>query len=329
MGDPAGIGIDIVLAAMEASQTLPRFILIADPEVVEQRKFALGISGKPLRLCEKNDIGNVKIGEIPIIPLKCTVKVTAGRPDPQNAAATIASIEQAARLVHQGEASAVVTNPIAKHVLQSGGFTHPGHTEFLAELAQRYWGVTAGPVMMLAAPELRVVLATIHVALSRVPGLLSRDLIVRTALTTLAALVSDFGIARPRLAVAGLNPHAGEHGMMGPEDEAIIRPAVAELVAEGHDVKGPYPPDTLFHAAARARYDAVLAMYHDQGLIPLKTLAFDHGVNVTLGLPFVRTSPDHGTAFDIAGTGQASPTSFVAALHLAHDMAKRRRGQVA
>jgi 4-hydroxythreonine-4-phosphate dehydrogenase len=223
----------------------------------------------------------------------------------------------------------MVTNPIAKHVLQAAGFSHPGHTEFLGELGLRLWRQPPTPVMMLAAPELRVALVTVHVALARVPGLLTHDLILATARITLAALRSDFGVAKPRLAVAGLNPHAGEKGLMGTEDDAIIRPTVAKLRAEGHDVTGPYPPDTLFHAAARERYDAVLAMYHDQGLIPLKTLAFDHGVNVTLGLPFVRTSPDHGTAFDIAGTGTASATSFIAAMHLAADMAQRRRGRVA
>jgi len=329
MGDPAGIGIDVVLAALARGEPLPGFVLIADPEVIEERQRGLGLAVKTVKITGEIALETVRFGELPILPAHCPAKVRAGRPDTVNAATTIASIERAAELVYQGRASAMVTNPIAKHVLQSAGFAHPGHTEFLGELAQRFWGLATEPVMMLAAPELRVVLATIHVALARVPGLLSHDLIVRTARTTLASLARDFGIQQPRLAVAGLNPHAGENGLMGTEDEAIIRPAVAQLAAEGHRVTGPYPPDTLFHAAARARYDAVLAMYHDQGLIPLKTLAFDHGVNVTLGLPFVRTSPDHGTAFDIAGSGQASPASFIAALHLAHDMAQRRRGKVA
>ncbi len=312
MGDPAGIGLDIVLLASQSRVGLPHFLLIADPQAVAQRAAALGVGSDKLA----------------ILPITCSAPVNPGRPDPANAAATIRSIEIACELARRGEASAVVTNPIAKHVLTSARFAHPGHTEFLGELALRYWGATTEPVMMLAAPELRVVLATIHVALSRVPGMLSQDLIARTARTTLAALTRDFGIAKPRLAVCGLNPHAGENGLMGTEDDAIIRPAVALLAAEGHDVKGPYPPDTLFHAAARAKYDAAFAMYHDQGLIPLKTLAFDHGVNVTLGLPFVRTSPDHGTAFDIAATGKASPASFIAAMRLAADMAARRRGQV-
>ena len=330
MGDPAGIGLDIVLAALAGGATLPPFVLIADPAAVADRMAALAIKLEPVVVDRASDAQRLTAGKIAILPIPCAAPVSPGRPDPANAAATIASIELAAELVHRGAASAVVTNPIAKHVLQSAGFAHPGHTEFLGELAKRFWGVTAEPVMMLAAPELRVVLATIHVALSRVPGLLTQDLIERTARTTLAALSRDFGVARPRLAVCGLNPHAGENGLMGTEDDAIIRPAVARLAAEGHDIKGPYPPDTLFHEAARARYDAVLAMYHDQGLIPLKTLAFDHGVNVTLGLPFVRTSPDHGTAFDIAGTGKASPTSVIAAMNLADDMAARRRaGQVA
>jgi 4-hydroxythreonine-4-phosphate dehydrogenase len=329
MGDPAGIGMDIVLAALQRPEPLPPFVLIADPAVVAARAKLLSVRCDIQVTTEAAIVAGTDRGRLTLLPVGCAAPVVPGVPDPANAPAIIGAIEQAASLVHSGDVSAVVTNPIAKHVLQSAGFAHPGHTEFLGELARRYWGVAAQPIMMLAAPELRVVLATIHVALSRVPGLLTQDLIVRTARTTLASLARDFGIARPRLAVAGLNPHAGENGLMGTEDEAIIRPAVAQLVAEGHDVTGPYPPDTLFHAAARARYDAVLAMYHDQGLIPLKTLAFDHGVNVTLGLPFVRTSPDHGTAFDIAGSGRALPTSFIAALHLAADMAQRRRGQVA
>jgi 4-hydroxythreonine-4-phosphate dehydrogenase len=246
----------------------------------------------------------------------------AGRPDPANAAAVIAAIERAVADVAAGVASAVVTNPIAKATLYAAGFRHPGHTEFLAELADRHHpGRRWLPVMMLASDELRVVPLTIHIPLAEVPAAVSRALILDTVRITARDLQRRFAIARPRLVVAGLNPHAGEGGSIGREDAEVIAPAVAELSAEGYDIAGPLSADTLFHAAARARYDAAVCMYHDQALIPLKTLAFDDGVNVTLGLPFVRTSPDHGTAFDIAGTGTARETSLVAALRLAWHMA--------
>ena len=242
-----------------------------------------------------------------------------GRPDSANAPAIIRSIERGVELVRAGECSALVTNPIAKKVLIDAGFGFPGHTEFLGHL-------TAAPraVMMLAVEGLRVVPVTVHVPLAQAPLLLTEALIVETAHVTAAALRRDFGIAAPRLAVAGLNPHAGEGGAMGGEEETVIRPAIARLRAEGLDVTGPHPADTLFHAAARARYDAALCMYHDQALIPLKTIDFDRGVNVTLGLPIIRTSPDHGTAFDIAGKGVASPASLIAAIELAAELAARR-----
>ena len=314
MGDPAGIGIDIVLAALARADAglLPPFVLIADPAVVQQRARQLD-----LRAPES------------MLPVQCATQVTVGRPDAANAPATIAAIEMGAQLVREGRASALVTNPIAKSVLAAAGFSHPGHTEFLGDLSLRYWGEAARPVMMLAAPGLRVVPVTVHVPLASVPVLLTTELIVATARTTAAALTTDFGIARPRLAVCGLNPHAGESGTIGHEDETVIQPAVELLRAENLDVTGPHSADTLFHPAARERYDAVLAMYHDQALIPIKTIAFEDAVNVTLGLPFVRTSPDHGTAFGIAGTGAASPVSFIAALRLAAAMARRRAGQVA
>jgi 4-hydroxythreonine-4-phosphate dehydrogenase len=211
----------------------------------------------------------------------------------------------------------VVTNPVAKAVLYRTGFAEPGHTEFLAKLAQEQTGRAWHPVMMLWSEELAVVPVTIHLPVRDVPGELTADLIVETGRIVARDLEQRFGIARPRLALAGLNPHAGEDGALGEEDGAIVAPAVERLRAEGIDARGPIPADTMFHAAARRGYDAALAMYHDQALIPIKTLAFDHAVNVTLGLPFVRTSPDHGTAFDIAGTGRANPTSLVAALRLA------------
>ena len=219
-----------------------------------------------------------------------------------------------------GAVAGVVTNPIAKSVLMAAGFPHPGHTEFLAELT----GVAGREVMMLASPMLRVVPVTIHVSLRRALDTLSTASILSAARTTHAALASDFGIAAPRLAVAGLNPHAGEQGRMGSEEASIIQPAIDQLRAEGMDVTGPYPPDTMFTEAARARYDAAICMYHDQALIPLKTLDMQGGVNVTLGLPIVRTSPDHGTAFDIAGKNLADPSSLIAAIRLAHEVSEAR-----
>jgi 4-hydroxythreonine-4-phosphate dehydrogenase len=224
-----------------------------------------------------------------------------------------------------GHASAVVTNPIAKAVLYSVGFAHSGHTEFLAVLAKRHRpGRDWFPVMMLACDVLRVVPLTVHIPLAAVPGELTHERIFTTARIVHEALRRDFAVARPRIAVAGLNPHAGEGGTIGREDAEIIGPAISELQAEGMAITGPVSADSLFHAAARARYDAAIAMYHDQALIPIKTLAFETGVNATLGLPFVRTSPDHGTAFDIAGSGNASPSSLIAALHLAQAMTRRR-----
>jgi 4-hydroxythreonine-4-phosphate dehydrogenase len=219
-------------------------------------------------------------------------------------------------------AGAVVTNPIAKSVLYRAGFRHPGHTEFLAELAAN-GGQPPQPVMMLWSPTLAVVPVTIHLSLRDAIAQLSTDLIVSTARIVAAGLKSRFGIARPRLALSGLNPHAGEDGSLGTEDQAIVKPAVDMLRAAGIDASGPLPADTMFHEAARKTYDCAICMYHDQALIPIKTLAFDDGVNVTLGLPFIRTSPDHGTAFDIAGTGRANPSSLVAALRLAARMAMR------
>jgi 4-hydroxythreonine-4-phosphate dehydrogenase len=214
-----------------------------------------------------------------------------------------------------------VTNPVAKAVLYRTGFAEPGHTEFLAKLAAEATGRPSRSVMMLWAPELAVVPVTIHLPLREVPGTLTTALVADTARIVARDLVQRFGIARPRLAIAGLNPHAGEEGAMGDEDITIVAPAVTELRREGLRVDGPLPADTMFHAAARSAYDVALCMYHDQALIPIKTLAFDHAVNVTLGLPFVRTSPDHGTAFDIAGSGRARPASLVAALRLAARLA--------
>ena len=327
MGDPAGIGLDITLAAWAQREAsgVPPFVLYADPKAVTERARALGVSAPLRQMDSEDDAADAFWSALPVRLIALPATVAAGRPDSANAPAVIAAIEQAVEGVASGRASAVVTNPIAKSVLYSAGFAHSGHTEFLAALAQRHKpGREWFPVMMLASDVLRVVPLTVHIPLSAVPGELSRDRIFKTARIVHDALRRDFGVAQPRIAVAGLNPHAGEGGTIGREDVEIIAPAVAELRAEGMAITGPVSADSLFHAAARTRYDAAIAMYHDQALIPIKTLAFETGVNATLGLPFVRTSPDHGTAFDIAGTGKASPSSLVAALHLAQAMARRR-----
>ena len=255
------------------------------------------------------------------MPLDLPITAAPGKPDATSAPAAIASIRRAVADVMAGHAAAIVTNPVAKNVLYRSGFAEPGHTEFLARLAAEITGKTVHPVMMLWSAELAVVPVTIHLPLRDVVAMLTTDLIVETGRIVARDLAARFGIARPRLAVAGLNPHAGEEGAMGEEDRTIVAPAVARLKAEGIDAIGPLPADTLFHERARATYDVALCMYHDQALIPIKTLAFDRAVNVTLGLPFVRTSPDHGTAFDIAGTGKADPSSLVAALALAARLA--------
>jgi 4-hydroxythreonine-4-phosphate dehydrogenase len=242
-------------------------------------------------------------------------------PDATSAPAAIAAIDRAVADVIAGAAAAVVTNPVAKNVLYRSGFADPGHTEYLGKLSFELTGDPAWPVMMLWSPEVAVVPVTIHVPFKDVPERLTRDLIFETGRVVAADLSARFGIARPRLAVAGLNPHAGEDGTLGKEDATVVKPAIERLVADGIDARGPFAADSMFHESARKTYDAALCMYHDQALIPIKTLAFDHAVNVTLGLPFVRTSPDHGTAFDIAGTGKADPTSLIAALRLAARLA--------
>jgi 4-hydroxythreonine-4-phosphate dehydrogenase len=323
-GDPSGIGPELALKAWAArrARALPPFFIIADPAHLGRVAAALGLV-VPLRAVAPGEAAAVFPEALPVVPLGGPVTGAPGAPDPADAAATILSIERAVELVVAGEARALVTAPIAKAVLYAAGFAHPGHTEFLAALAERRFGRAFRPVMMLWAEELAVVPATIHVALAEVPRLLTRVLLVETGAIVAADLSSRFGLAAPRLAFAGLNPHAGENGSMGREEIDEIAPAIAELHARGVDASGPYPADTLFHAAARARYDVAICPTHDQALIPIKTLAFDRGVNVTLGLPFVRTSPDHGTAFDIAGKGAADATSLVEAIRLADRMTAR------
>jgi 4-hydroxythreonine-4-phosphate dehydrogenase len=320
MGDPAGIGLELALKAWLAREAVGApFFVIADPRALSDlaRRLALNV---PVISVEPEGAAEVFDAALPVTPLSNGAAAEPGKPDPKFAAATLESIERAVAYVHGGQAAAVVTNPIAKKVLYDAGFMHPGHTEFLGELATR-WGAPARPVMMLWSPELAVVPVTIHVALADAPKALTREAILETARITARDLQRRFKIARPRLALAGLNPHAGEGGAMGREEIEIIAPAIEELRREGLNVVGPLPADTMFHAAARKNYDAAITMYHDQGLIPIKTLAFDEGVNVTLGLPFIRTSPDHGTAFDIAGSGRANVTSLIAALRLASRLA--------
>ncbi len=321
-GDPSGIGPEIAVAAwrMRATHPIPPFYLLADPDLIASRAASVG-EALPIRIVEPQLARDAFATALPVVPLRNACVDTPGRPDTVNAAATIEAIERAVEDVAAGRADGVVTCPIAKKPLYDAGFGFPGHTEFLGHLAEAMTGRAARPVMMLAGPDLRAVPVTIHVALAEVSRLLTKELIVETAAITAADLVRRFGIARPRLAVAGLNPHAGENGSMGREDEDVVRPAVAELQRRGIDARGPLPADTMFHPRARETYDVAICMYHDQGLIPAKALAFDETVNVTLGLPFIRTSPDHGTAFDIAGKGIARPDSLVAALRLARQMA--------
>jgi 4-hydroxythreonine-4-phosphate dehydrogenase len=320
MGDPAGVGIELALAAWRQGADIKApFFLLADPDQVARIDRALGFS-TPLSTTTPGEAAAVFGHALPIVPLVARAEVAPGKPDPAAAPAIIESIERAVALTLAGEAGAVVTNPIAKKTLYDAGFLHPGHTEFLGELARRV-DPAAHPVMMIWSEILAVSPVTIHIPLSAVPAALTRAGIEATARILDRDLRARFGLARPRIAVAGLNPHAGEGGALGREEIDMILPAIETLRAEGLDIVGPLSADTMFHARARAKFDVALTMYHDQGLIPVKTLAFDDGVNVTLGLPFVRTSPDHGTAFDIAGQGLADPSSLMAALKLAARLA--------
>ena len=317
LGEPAGIGPDLAVAVWRrrAELDLPRFDLIADPDFIRRRAERLGLE-VPIATVTPAAAAAAFPSALPVVDLDVAVSAEPGRPDRSSAPAAIASLRRAVADVLSGAAAAVVTSPVAKNVLYSWGFAEPGQTEFLATLAQETTGKWQRPVMMLWSPELAVVPVTIHLPLREIFAHLSTELVIETGRIVARDLAGRFRIPRPRLAVAGLNPHAGEEGTLGEEDCAIVAPAVARLKADGIDVRGPLPADSLFHQRARASYDAALCMYHDQALIPIKTLAFDHAVNVTLGLPFVRTSPDHGTAFDIAGTGTADATSLVAALRL-------------
>ncbi len=316
MGDPAGIGGELTLKAWAAlRRSGPVFAAIDDPGRL--RAIDAGI---PIQAIDRIEEAAGVFGEaLPVLPMPLSTPPCPGKPDPANARAVIESIEEGVRLAQSGRARGVVTNPISKAVLYQAGFPHPGHTEFLGALTG-----AAHPVMMLANQYLRVVPVTVHLGLRAALDLLSTEMIVVVARITAAALRSQFGIEKPVLGMAGLNPHAGESGTMGHEEETIIWPALRQLRRDGIEIKGPYPPDTMFTAQARPGYDAAICMYHDQALIPLKTLDVASGVNVTLGLPIIRTSPDHGTAFDIAGQNKADPTSLIAALQMANSMGAGR-----
>jgi 4-hydroxythreonine-4-phosphate dehydrogenase len=321
MGEPAGIGGEITLKAwLGRGAGLPPFYLIDDPDRIAALARRLGWA-VPIRPIEAPEEASAVFAEaLPIAPIGVALRAQPAHPDPADATAIIGAIDRAVRDVLRGRAAALVTNPIHKDSLYRSGFGYPGHTEYLAALA----GAGVAPVMMLVCPALRVVPVTIHLALGQAIRELRSPMIVHAGRVSEAALRREFGVTAPVLAVAGLNPHAGEAGGLGREEIEIIEPAVAELRAAGIDARGPLAADTMFHAEARQTYDAALCMYHDQALIPIKTIDFHGGVNVTLGLPFVRTSPDHGTAFAIAGRGVARPESLIAALRLAADMAAKR-----
>jgi 4-hydroxythreonine-4-phosphate dehydrogenase len=322
MGEPAGIGGEIALKAWlgRVRHAIRPFFIIDDADRLSQLAEALGLECPVVAIGRSEEALSRFDDALPVLPQPLAVPAQPGHLNPINGAAVRQSIERAVSLAQSGEAGAVVTNPIHKLGLSKSGFEYPGHTEFLAALA----GIKSEPVMMLADPQLRVVATTRHVSVQQAVRSLTTSLIEETAHITDAALRRDFGLERPRLAISALNPHAGEGGLMGKEEHDIIEPAIERLRAEGLNVTGPHPADTLFHARARANYDAALCMYHDQALIPIKTIAFDSAVNVTLGLPFVRTSPDHGTALDIAGHGTADESSLVSALKMAGDMAYHR-----
>jgi 4-hydroxythreonine-4-phosphate dehydrogenase len=324
LGEPAGIAPDLTLDIWQRRQTLdlPPFYIIGNQDFLASRARALGFD-IPLKTITPAQAFAAFPHTLPIVPLEMPVTARPGKPDETSGPAAIASIRRAVDDVMAGHAAAIVTNPISKNVLYHAGFTDPGHTEFLSRLVRERTGQAVMPVMMLWSSELAVVPVTIHIPLRDVVSRLTTDLIANTGRIVARDMAERFGLPNPRLAISGLNPHAGEGGTLGTEDETIVAPAVAQLRAEGITATGPLSADTMFRAQARTRYDIALCMYHDQALIPIKTLAFDQGVNVTLGLPFVRTSPDHGTAFDLAGTGKANSESLVAAMKLAARLSTR------
>jgi len=323
MGDPAGIGGEIALACRQnlSTRPVPEFFVIDDPQRLTGLASVLEMKTPIVEIDDPSQTFEAFKSGLPVLAVGTNVDATPGMADAGNAKAILDSIVRGLELVTAGSAGGLVTNPIHKAILYDAGFTYPGHTEYLANLV----AADQHPVMMLICPGLRVVPVTIHMSLRQAIEDLTTDKIVANGKIVHRALIEDFGIPAPRLAVAALNPHAGEDTAMGAEETDIIAPAVALLSEAGIDARGPAPADTLFHSAARQNYDAALCMYHDQALIPLKTIDFMQGVNVTLGLPFVRTSPDHGTAFGLAGTGRADPSSLAAALDMAAEMAANRQ----
>lgn len=322
MGEPAGIGPEITLKAWAARQAenLPAFFVVGDPSLYREVATQLGLIAPLAEISSPAEAFSAFATSLPVLPIALPTAVKPGVLDPANAASVMRSIDMACDFALQGQASGIVTNPIHKRALYDAGLKVPGHTEYLAS---RTGGAT--PVMMLSCPGLRVVPVSVHDPLARVAGLLSVDMIAEKGIILARALKQDMGIARPRIAVAGLNPHAGEEGHIGREEIDMIAPAMARIAQAAQvDLSGPLPPDTMFHTSARARYDAALCMYHDQALIPIKTIDFDRGVNTTLGLSIVRTSPDHGTALDIAGRGLANPLSLVEAIKFADIIASNR-----
>lgn len=318
MGDSAGVGPEITAKAWKAHElhSLPPFFAVGDPRAVER-----AWSGPVVRIDDPSEAARVFPNALPVLSLGDMGEVVPGVPDLDSARAALQALEVSVGLVRSGAADALVTGPVSKAQLYQIGFAYPGQTEFVAE---RCGVADENTVMMLAGPTLRVVPITVHVALAEVPQLISQELIVAKARVTARGLLRNFGIEKPRLAFAGLNPHAGEGGAIGREEIDILTPAIAQLRNEGIDATGPFSADTMFHARARAGYDAALCLYHDQALIPIKTLHFDDGVNTTLGLPIVRTSPDHGTAFGIAGRDEANPGAMIAAIRMAAMQAERR-----
>lgn len=329
IGEVAGIGPEIILKCwrLRHENALPPFFVVGASSVLHHTAKALGYEIELVRIEDPSQTMDIFPHSLPVLDIDSETDVEAGFPNPSTAPLVVGAIEKAVELILAGKASGLVTAPIQKAVLYEAGFSFPGHTEFLADLCEIHTGNLQKSVMMLACEELRVVPLTIHTALSQVPAAITKPLITQTAETVLDALKKDFGLEQPHLAISGLNPHAGEEGGMGREEQDIILPAIQKMQQKGLKVSGPYPADTLFHKAAREKYDAALCMYHDQALIPIKTLDFDGGVNVTLGLPIVRTSPDHGTALDLAGKGQANPTSMINALKMAHMIAQNRMKQ--
>ncbi len=319
MGDPAGVGPDIILSAWanRKNHNLPAFYVIGNKHCLQTRAELMGLK-VPLKVIQTPaDSASLFETALPVYesqPLAC---VQAGQLNPDHGTFIVDAIKQGVHAISNNQAAALVTAPIHKANLYQTGFSFPGHTEYLAHLSEELFDQKARPVMMLASNILKVVPLTIHVPLKDVPGLLNQDLIIETVKIVAQDLQSRFGIKQPRIFLTGLNPHAGEEGTMGSEEIEIIAPAIAKLKQQGLNVSGPFSADTCFHAKARKQYDVMIAMYHDQALIPIKSLSFDEGVNVTLGLPFIRTSPDHGTALSIAGTGKADPLSFVCALKMA------------